>query len=42
MAETLKNTSETVVATKTLWENLRPILVELSTWLGVAHNFFIF
>ena len=42
MAETLKNTSETVVATKTLWENLKPILVQLSTWLGVAHNFFIF
>ena len=42
MAEILKNTSETVVATKTLWENLKPILVQLSTWLGVAHNFFIF
>ena len=42
MAETLKNTSETVVATKTLWENLKPILVGLSTWLGVAHIISLF
>ncbi len=40
MAETLKTTGETVTATKTLWENVKPVLSELPTWFGVAKHFF--
>lgn len=42
MAETLKNASETVGSTKTLWENVKPILIQLPTWLNVAKNCFGF
>jgi hypothetical protein len=39
MAETLKTTSETVASTKTLWDSVKPILLALPSWLGVAKNF---
>lgn len=42
MAETLKNASETIGAIKTLWENVKPILVQLPAWLNVAKNCFGF
>ncbi|MHC0068227.1 hypothetical protein ACWATR_36080 [Nostoc sp. UIC 10890] len=42
VAETLKTTSETVASTKNLWENVKPILLELPGWLGVAKSFFGF
>lgn len=42
MAETLKTTSETVASTKSLWENVKPVLKELPSWLGVAKSFFGF
>lgn len=42
VAETLKTTSETVASTKNLWENVKPILLELPAWLGVAKSFFGF
>lgn len=40
MAETLKTISETSASTKGLWENVKAILMQLSTWLGIAQNFF--
>jgi CHAT domain len=42
MAESLKTASETVTSAKSLWENVKPILIQLSTWLGVAKSFFGF
>ncbi|MCP6761208.1 MAG: hypothetical protein NHB32_21275 [Fischerella sp. CENA71] len=42
MAETLKTASESVASTKNLWENVKPILLELPGWLGVAKSFFGF
>lgn len=42
MAETLKTTSETIASTKTLWENVKPVLQELPIWFGVAKSFFGF
>ncbi len=36
MAESLKNAAETVISTKSLWENVKPILMQLSSWLGVT------
>jgi len=42
MAETLKLTSETVTATGCLWKNVKPLLMQLPNWLGVAQNFFGF
>ena len=42
MSETLKTASETVASGKTLWENVKPILVQLPGWLGVAKGFFGF
>jgi uncharacterized protein YjbI with pentapeptide repeats len=42
VAATLKTTSETVATTKTLWENVKPVLKELPGWLGVAKTFFGF
>ncbi len=42
VAATLKTTSETVASTKSLWENVKPILQELPAWLGVAKSFFGF
>ena len=40
MAETLKTISETSASTKSLWDNVKSMLVQLSTWLGIAKNFF--
>ena len=40
MAETLLTTSKTVASAKSLWENIKPILMQLPTWLGVAKNYF--
>ncbi|GAA6619647.1 CHAT domain-containing protein [Scytonema sp. NUACC26] len=42
MAEILRNASETVITTKSLWEYVKLILVELSAWLSVAKTFFGF
>lgn len=42
MAESLKNANETGESTKTLWENVKPILMQLPTWLDVPKNFFGF
>lgn len=42
MAETLKTASKIVGASKSLWENAKPILMQLAGWLGVAKNFFGF
>ncbi|MBW4476647.1 MAG: CHAT domain-containing protein [Tolypothrix brevis GSE-NOS-MK-07-07A] len=42
MAETLKNAGDTVTSTKSIWENVKPILMQLSSWLGVAKSFFGF
>jgi len=42
MTDTLESASKTVVSTKNLWENIKPILIQLPTWLGVAKNFFGF
>jgi len=36
MAETLENASKTVAAGKTLWEQVKPPLVKVATWLGAA------
>ena len=40
--DTLKTASEAVASGKTLWENIKPILVQLPGWLGVAKSFFGF
>jgi len=40
MAETLETASKTVASGKTLWENVKPILIQLPGWLGVAKSFF--
>ncbi|NMF62416.1 hypothetical protein DP113_17470 [Brasilonema octagenarum UFV-E1] len=40
MAETLKTISESSASIKSLWENVKAILMQLSTWLGIAQNFF--
>lgn len=40
MTETLKATNETVESTKTLWDNVKPILQELPGWFNVAQTFF--
>lgn len=42
MADTLKTASETVASSKSLWENVKPILMQLPVWLGVAKSFFGF
>lgn len=42
MVETLQTTSTTVESTKTLWENMKPLLIQLPAWLGVAKGFFGF
>ncbi|MCP6761900.1 MAG: pentapeptide repeat-containing protein [Fischerella sp. CENA71] len=42
MADTLETASKTVTSTKSLWENVKPILKELPGWLGVAKSFFGF
>jgi hypothetical protein len=42
MVETLKNADETGGSTKTLWENVKQILMQLHTWLDVAKNYFSF
>jgi hypothetical protein len=36
MTETLKNATETVVASKTLWATAKPIIIKLAGWLGAA------
>ncbi len=36
MAETLETASQTVAAGKTLWGEVRPILVRVAGWLGAA------
>ncbi len=40
MAEILKTINQTSASTKNLWENVKVILMQLSTWLGFAKNFF--
>lgn len=42
VADTLANANQAVVSTKSLWTNVKPILQQLVTWLGVAHNYFGF
>ncbi|WP_375493320.1 hypothetical protein [uncultured Nostoc sp.] len=42
MAKTLKTTSETVASTKSLWENVKPLLQQLPSWLEVGKSFFGF
>lgn len=42
VTDTLKTASETVASSKSLWENVKPILVQLPGWLGVAKSFFGF
>ena len=42
MAETLETASKTVASGKSLWENIKPILMQLPAWLGVAKSFFGF
>lgn len=42
MAETLETASKTVASGKSLWENVKPILMQLPGWLGVAKSFFGF
>lgn len=42
MAETVQTASKTVESSKSLWENMKPILLQLPTWLGVAKGFFGF
>lgn len=42
MAETLQTASKTVESSKSLWENVKPILMQLPGWLGVAKGFFGF
>jgi FKBP-type peptidyl-prolyl cis-trans isomerase len=36
MAETLENATKTVEASKSLWEKVQPILIQVAQWLGVA------
>ncbi|MCZ8244158.1 MAG: hypothetical protein O9323_21000 [Microcystis sp. LE19-131.1A] len=36
MAETLESATKTVEASKSLWEKVQPILVQVEKWLGVA------
>lgn len=40
MAEILKTINQTSASTKNLWENVKVILMQLSTWLGFPKNFF--
>jgi hypothetical protein len=40
MSETLETTSKTVESAKSLWENTKPVLMQLPSWLGVAKTFF--
>jgi hypothetical protein len=42
MAETIETTSKTVESGKKIWENIKPILVQIAPWLGVAKSFFGF
>lgn len=40
MADTLETASKTVTSTKSLWENIKPILQKLPGWFGVTKSFF--
>jgi hypothetical protein len=40
MAETLETKSKTAGSAKSLYDNIKPILMQLPAWLGVAKNFF--
>jgi hypothetical protein len=40
--ETIKSASETVQNTKQLWTSLKPLLLKVGEWLGVARDFFGF
>ncbi|MBD2000023.1 hypothetical protein H6G00_25995 [Leptolyngbya sp. FACHB-541] len=42
MAETLQDASNTVEESKALWDRVKPALVQLISWLGVAKNYFGF
>ncbi len=42
MAETVQTASKTVESSKSLWENMKPLLIQLPAWLGVAQGFFGF
>lgn len=42
MAETLETASKTMEVAKNLLENIKPILIQLPSWLGVAKNYFGF
>ena len=42
VASTLEKANQTVVSTKNIWSNVKPILQQLVTWLGVARNYFGF
>ncbi|MDF5723665.1 MAG: CHAT domain-containing protein [Rhizonema sp. PD37] len=42
MTEILKISSETVSSSFILWDNIKLILTQIHTWLGVANNFFGF
>ena len=41
LTKTLQVTTETVVASKGLWQSVKPILTKLAPWLGVAASFFL-
>ena len=40
VCNTLEVASKTVESGKSLWENVKPILIQLVGWLGVAKGFF--
>jgi phosphoenolpyruvate synthase/pyruvate phosphate dikinase len=42
VSETLETASKTVESSKSLWEAVKPILLQLPGWLGVAKSFFGF
>ena len=42
MVETVQTASKTVESSKSLWENMKPLLIQLPAWLGVARGFFGF
>ena len=39
MGDTLTTANETVTAGKTLWQTVKPVLLPLASWLGVAASF---
>jgi hypothetical protein len=41
VTKTIQATTETVVASQGLWNKLKPIIVKLAPWLGVAASYFL-